>query len=165
MAKKTKTTKLKTYCRACGEQQYKEKKVVTCSRGHDGVEGMSKEDWKHRKELRKSNSLNKHIYIQLGDDEDENVNTFYRIIGAQGNLCLRKYQRSSRLDKAGNEEDFDKVDTTYHANLHWICQKILTHETTGVEAITLEQLLEVYKSVEEKLDTLAETIYLLSEDE
>jgi len=164
MAKTKMKTMADTYCLSCCERQYVDKKVITCPNGHDGVEGMSKGEYKHRKELKQTNSVCKHIYIQLGNDEDEDVETFYRILGAQGQFTLRQYKRSQRSDKQGNEEDFDKVHTSYHASLHWICRKIMTLELTDQEAITVEQLLEVVKSVEEKIDSLSETIFLLSED-
>jgi len=161
---KTKT-KLDTYCRACGKRQIKKKKTITCPLGHDGPEGMSKAEHRRRIEQKNANSIKKYIYIQLGDDEDDDVNTFYRILSSQGQFCLRRYERSSRSNKEGNEEDFDEVDHTYHANLRWICEKVLTHELTSRDAVTIEQLLEVMKSIEIKLDELAETIYLLSDDE
>lgn len=161
---KAEVKKLDTYCRACCRQQIKKKKTVTCPMGHDGPVGMSSTELKQRKEAQQANSVKKHIYIQLGNDEDIDVGTFYRIIGSQGQYCLRKYKRSSRMNGEGDEEDFDEVAHTYHSGIRWICEKLLIHELTSTDAITIEQLLEVYKRIENKLDELSETIYLLSDD-
>ena len=165
MGKKKKKEKLDTYCRACGRRQFKEKKVVTCARGHDGPVGMDKAEKTWRDKKKKGNSVNSHIYIQIGDDEEEHGDLYYRIIGSQGQFVLRAY----RADDEYNSTDDctvtkEKVVESHHGNIHWIIEKLLTHELTNRDAATLEELLEVFKSIETKMGSLEEHVYYLSDD-
>jgi hypothetical protein len=164
MAKKKKIEKLKTYCSCCLQRQHKVKKTVTCPKGHDKVEGMTKAERNKILARKKEFSVQNAINIQIGDDEGEHGSLFYRILGSQGNLLLRVYRVDEYVDDYGETRKTSKVLKSHGPSLNWIMKRILEEELTNQDAATLEQLLEVLQGILARLDSLEESIYWLSEE-
>lgn len=163
MAKKKKKEKLDTYCEHCLQRQFLQKKIVTCPKGHDKVEGISKAARNKILGRKKEFSVNNAINIQIGDDEGEHGDLFYRILGSQGVLCLRVYRIDEKVDNDGDIEQKSTVITTHGPHLQWITKRILEEELKNQDAATLHELLEVAQNIQARLDSLEETIYWLSE--
>lgn len=158
--------KLDTVCEVCGKPQYETSSGDTCKNGHGGAYGIPKERYKELLKRKKKNFVKNHIYIQIGDDEGDHEGLYYVIVGAQGEFSLRAYRKETVWNSIDEKEvDKQTCDKTYYTNLRGICKKLLRHELTEKDAVTLGQMLEVLNSIDERLESLEETIFLLSEEE
>jgi len=165
VAKKKTKEKLDTYCSYCLCRQTIEKKIVSCPKGHDKVEGISKDEKERILERKKEFSLQNSINIQLGDDEGEHGDLFYRIMGTQGNIVLRVYRIDDRTNDYGEIEKKSVVLKSYGPHLSWVTKRILEEELTNQDAATLGQMLDVLTSIDKRLESLEESIFFLSEEE
>ena len=163
MAKKEKK-KLDTYCEVCLQRQFMKKKIITCPKGHEGPEGISKEELERLQDKKKENHIKNHIYIQLGEDIDSRL--YYHLIGSHGSFVLRAYRKDKEYNAISERTEIkEKVVSTYHADLQWIVKKILDHELTNQDACTLKQMLDILQSIDSRMEQLIETIYWLSNDQ
>ena len=157
-----------TYCPCCGKVQKPQGDLFTCQGKHVGPIGLSAKDNALINERRKRNRLHQAVSIdlQIGDDEGDQQNLFYRLTGTEGNFILKTYAKVEKHNSVDGKFEFkESTEKRYYSSLYNVVRKIQTMELSTAQAATMPELLEVLSSINSNIEALAESIFYVSNNQ
>ena len=157
-----------TYCPSCGKGQKPHGDLYICQRKHVGPKGLTTAENEAIRERRRKCRIHKSVSIdlQIGDDEGDQENQFYRLTGVEGNFILKTYQKVEIYNNVDKKFELkERMEKRYYGNLFEVVRKIQTMELSKAQAATMPELLEVLTNINNNIEALAESIFYVSNNQ